>query len=215
MSKQDGLGPNVQRLLDGEHVVDANADERREADRLTAMLDQYASQLRTPGTEVDRAVMAAVRAREAREPSRSFWTWLIQPQTLSVRPVLLAASLALALAVGFWGAARLSDRGDFPAVTAAAGEILVRFEFVAPNAESVTLAGSFNEWSPEGIALALDPGSGVWTGTVPLPPGEHEYLFIVDGTTWLPDPRAHAQVDDGFGQTNSVIVVGPRGVVRS
>ena len=31
----------------------------------------------------------------------------------------------------------------------------------------------------------------------------------------IPDPTAHALVDDGFGQRNSVIAVGPRGVVRS
>jgi len=31
----------------------------------------------------------------------------------------------------------------------------------------------------------------------------------------VPDPTAHAQVDDGFGGRNSVIIVGPKGLVRS
>jgi hypothetical protein len=37
----------------------------------------------------------------------------------------------------------------------------------------------------------------------------------VDGRRWIPDPAAHAQVADDFGQRNSLLVVGPRGVVRS
>jgi hypothetical protein len=72
-----------------------------------------------------------------------------------------------------------------------------------------------NGWSSEAIALV--PGSipGLWTVTLPLALGSYEYLFVVDGQRWIADPGAHAQVDDGFGQTNSVIVVGPRGLVKS
>jgi hypothetical protein len=29
----------------------------------------------------------------------------------------------------------------------------------------------------------------------------------VNGTEWLPDPRAVSQVDDGFGRVNSVVIV--------
>jgi 1,4-alpha-glucan branching enzyme len=81
----------------------------------------------------------------------------------------------------------------------------------APAAHDVTLAGSFNGWSA-GIPLRKSAVSGLWVVTLPLPVGEHQYLFHVDGNQWIPDPGAHAQVDDGFGRTNSVLVVGPRGV---
>ena len=57
--------------------------------------------------------------------------------------------------------------------------------------------------------------AGIWSVTVALPIGEHRYEFVVDQTRWVPDPTAHAQVDDGFGGRNSVIVVGPKGLVRS
>ena len=73
----------------------------------------------------------------------------------------------------------------------------------------------FNDWQADGVLLTQNAETGVWTGTVPLRPGEHQYMFVIDGAEWIPDPDAHAQVDDGFGQTNSVIVVGPRGVIRS
>jgi 1,4-alpha-glucan branching enzyme len=47
---------------------------------------------------------------------------------------------------------------------------------------------------------------GVWTILVPLPPGVHDYSFIVDGERWVPDPYA-PQVDDGFGGVNSRLTV--------
>ena len=43
---------------------------------------------------------------------------------------------------------------------------------------------------------------GVWTITVPLTQGVHDYAFVVDGRQWIPDPYA-PRVDDGFGGTNS------------
>jgi 1,4-alpha-glucan branching enzyme len=112
-------------------------------------------------------------------------------------------------------AAQLPDRlvaGSGGEVT---GTVLVRFELVAPDAERVALAGSFNAWNDRATPFVRNAASGMWTVTLALPPGEHQYLFVVDGNRWIPDPAAHAQVQDEFGQTNSVLVVGPRGVVRS
>ena len=31
---------------------------------------------------------------------------------------------------------------------------------------------------------------GVWIATVPLAPGRHAYVFVVDDTVWVTDPRA-------------------------
>ncbi len=95
------------------------------------------------------------------------------------------------------------------------GTVLVRFEVTAPDAGRVALAGSFNGWSDTSTFFGRDPETGVWSVTVPLAPGQHEYLFVIDGDRWIPDPEAHALVDDGFGNMNSILVVGPRGVVRS
>jgi len=62
---------------------------------------------------------------------------------------------------------------------------------------------------PRNISQA---GSGA--ATIPVAVGVHKYQFVVDGNTWVPDPAA-GTTDDGFGGRNSLIVVGPRGVVRS
>lgn len=83
----------------------------------------------------------------------------------------------------------------------------VRFAMPAPKAGSVAVAGSFNGWDAGAHVLAGPDEHGVWTVTLPLPPGRYEYLFVINGTEWAADPSAPA-VDDGFGGRNSVIVVG-------
>ena len=216
MTEQERFSPEAHRYLDGEGANGLDDAEREAADRLDRMLQDYAASLKAPGAEVDRAVMAAI-APETQRTSISIWSWLIQPHLFTVRPALVAAAAIALVAVGALTFDLTDFRGGTPDTTTleTPQTILVRFELRAPEAEDVTLAGSFNDWSPEGIQLAKNATTGVWTATVPLAPGEHQYLFVIDGSQWIPDPSAHAQVDDGFGQANSVIVVGPRGVVRS
>ncbi len=174
---------------------------------------------------LDDRVMAAVRGRPAPAVSRggarrlpNVWRWLIEPQ--QVRPafaVPLAAAAALALFFVARQTAPPPPRAASAPVAAAAAPsdtIYVRFELAAPAAQNVALAGSFNGWGEQAVVLARGAG-GTWSVTVPLPVGEHRYQFVVDGERWVSDPTAHAQVADGFGGTNSVIVVSPRGVVRS
>jgi len=84
---------------------------------------------------------------------------------------------------------------------------VVRFDFFAPKASRVAIAGSFNRWDPRMNALSGPDRKGVWTVTLELPEGRYEYLFVVDGNTWLPDPGA-LSVDDGLGGRNSVVEVG-------
>jgi hypothetical protein len=50
-------------------------------------------------------------------------------------------------------------------------------------------------------------GDGRWVAELRLLPGVHHYVFVVDGTEWRRDPNAASQVDDGFGQVNSVLLV--------
>ena len=90
----------------------------------------------------------------------------------------------------------------------------MHFSLSAPAARNVSLAGSFNNWDAAGLSLHRG-ADGSWEATIALPVGEHRYQFVVDGQRWIPDPSAQAQIEDGFGGTNSVIVVGPKGVVRS
>ncbi len=74
-----------------------------------------------------------------------------------------------------------------------------------PEAISVGVAGTFNDWDPSRNPMRKD-GAGAWKATLTLPPGTHEYRFVVDGD-WISDPTAAETVDNPFGQTNSVIRV--------
>jgi 1,4-alpha-glucan branching enzyme len=84
----------------------------------------------------------------------------------------------------------------------------VRFTLVHAEATSVAVAGTFNQWSVSSHPLSREGTSHVWTGTVPLPPGEHLFMFVVNGTQWITPPLADDFVDDGFGAKNGVVLVG-------
>ncbi len=74
-----------------------------------------------------------------------------------------------------------------------------------PNASRVSIVGDFNDWDVSNAPLVLD--RGVWSVTVPLPPGRHVYSFVVNGETWVADPRAAEATDADFGRPGSVIIV--------
>lgn len=77
------------------------------------------------------------------------------------------------------------------------------FYFHAPNATAVYLAGTFNHWDPAHTLLHTDK-RGHWRIEMVLPPGRHEYRFVVDGV-WTDDPRARESATNEFGGTNSVL----------
>jgi 1,4-alpha-glucan branching enzyme len=91
-----------------------------------------------------------------------------------------------------------------PAITADG----VRFVLEQAGAHSVAVSGTFNEWSATSHPLALDGGRRRWTAVVALPPGEHLFIYVVDGA-WITPPYADDYMDDGFGSRNGVVVVPP------
>lgn len=81
----------------------------------------------------------------------------------------------------------------------------VRFDFYAPEAQMVTLAGSFNGWDVNSLPMKKDK-QGTWKVSVSLEPGRHEYRFWVDGI-WADDPNAQERVENPFGSQNCVRIV--------
>ena len=79
-----------------------------------------------------------------------------------------------------------------------------RLELVKPEAKSVFVAGSFNDWNPSQTPLSRTR-DGKWVGELIGISGRHEYLFVVDGQ-WLPDPNAPESVQNPYGGRNSVLV---------
>ena len=81
----------------------------------------------------------------------------------------------------------------------------IRFEYDNPHATSVSLAADFTDWAANARPMRRSKGDGPFVTTVPLPPGEYEYKFVVDGE-WREDPKADP-VPNHFGTHNSRLTI--------
>jgi len=89
---------------------------------------------------------------------------------------------------------------------------LVQVTFALPGevgADTVALCGEFDQWSADGIPL--DRGSdGAWRTTVALEPGRsYRFRYLLDGERWENAWDADEYLPNGFGGTDSVIIVKP------
>ena len=62
----------------------------------------------------------------------------------------------------------------------------VAVEFVAdcPLATTVSVAGTFNNWTVDKDMLKKDKKTGLWTAKISLAAGDYEYKFVCDGKNW-------------------------------
>lgn len=72
--------------------------------------------------------------------------------------------------------------------------------------KTVSVAGTFNAWNNQ--ANPMTQNGRVWTATINLQPGAHQYKFVLDGTTWITDPKGK-DVADGNGHTNTALTIVP------
>ena len=214
------MDKRLQAYLDGELERSAlPADLRAEAERWDE-LDALITELRaeTAPRWLETRIMATLPARVP----TSWWQravhWLMQPQPVTVRP----ATIGLAGAVAMLSILLLNQPEPtsimptpvMPTLTVSSPNtpvIYVQFAFAHPEAQSVTVAGDFNDWDAEATPLRDTDGDGVWTGLIALRPGMHKYMFVVNGEQWVTDPEAERYVDDGFGNRNAVIAITPPG----
>jgi 1,4-alpha-glucan branching enzyme len=79
----------------------------------------------------------------------------------------------------------------------------------APEATSVAVAGSFNDWSLDQHPLKRSE-SGDFSGEIELESGrEYEFRFVIDGVRWENAWNADKYVWSAYAQAeNSVIVTG-------
>jgi hypothetical protein len=202
----------LNRYLDGELDAESLApEERGEAEAWEALF----AEARQAGSEhapvgLESQIMDSIRA-QSRAPLARVFDWWVSPRPIRVRPLIgLAAAAAIGallfLPSGPFGSRIIED--PIGATTTMVGErpVYVQFVLEAPDASSVAVAGDFNEWQPE-VELVDPDGDGIWSGRLLLPPGVHKYMFVVNGTEWIPDPLAEQWVEDGFGNRNSVLAI--------
>ena len=108
----------------------------------------------------------------------------------------------------------LEEDGQFKKVSLAASpkaslghqNVACKFILHAPEAASVRIVGSFNNWIPTGDYLMERNPDGTWSKIIPLSPGEYQYKFIVDDK-WVEDLNNPNVVTDPYGGRNSILSV--------
>ncbi|MFQ5890376.1 MAG: glycogen-binding domain-containing protein [Gemmatimonadota bacterium] len=195
--------------LDGELGREGLPPElRAEAERWEAFLADIADQAPAEAPAwLQAGVMRDLRTSAASHHP-AWLAWLVRPRAIRVSPLAAAAVLGLLLLV----AIRPWSGGPSQADLAGAGNgeaepvVYVQFLVEAPSARTVAVAGDFSGWKPT-IRLDDADGDGVWSGRARLAPGVHQYMFVLDGSTWVTDPHAERYSDDGFGNRNAVLAV--------
>ena len=160
------------------------------------------------------SLVPSVMRRIAEPAPVTFWSWLRRPRRLELRLSPLGAAGIAAVAVGALvlvvGSASVRPRAiavqvpSAPAAQPGTPAVVVRFALMAQGAHKVAVAGDFNGWDPDRTPLLDQDGRGVFAGNVQLPPGAHEYMFVVDGQ-WVTDPAAAERRPDGFGRDNAIL----------
>jgi hypothetical protein len=171
--------------------------------------------------EFSNNVIDAIEARQAEASSnysleklrtaiRSLW----MPKQISFRPAYALCLLLIALMVSAlpfytnWDTSEKSTGmpGAFvEQVSETREQVWTRFVYIDNEAESIAIAGDFNNWNPADLTLQTINGDQVWTGLIAMERGEHRYMFVKNGENWVTDPLAAIQQDDGFGNKNAVI----------
>jgi hypothetical protein len=81
----------------------------------------------------------------------------------------------------------------------------LNFRFEGPPGETVTVAGSFNGWDPFMYELREYP-AGVYSLSIPLPPGTYQYVFYHRGERYLdPGNFRRAYTPEGLSASEAVI----------
>ena len=81
----------------------------------------------------------------------------------------------------------------------------VTFVLYHESAREIHLTGDFNEWDKDSISM--EEKNGYWSTMVSMKPGVYQYMFVIDGEKWIPDPSNTAIVESAFGGVNSVLEV--------
>ena len=212
----------IDRYLDGDLERAAlTPKEQAGAEQVEGLIDAARVYVTSrPEPDLTAGVMARIGSASPRPVSR--WRsaltrmngslWKTRRISFHIRPAYVLVAIALAVSgIIQWGFLNPQPTPAEQEAGPPAPEVLVQFRLEAPSAATVRLAGSFTNWEPKYELHKAAPG--VWTVTLPVPLGVHDYAFVIDGTKWQADPYA-PQVNDGFGGTNSrlalLLVGGPQ-----
>jgi len=205
------LNPYLDQVLDAESTQQVEEhlkscptcqDEYLRLKEMVASLN-FLLQVSTP-QNLTQNIMAKISQEEIQ--IQSSWIDHLKRQIsfprLSFR---LAGSAAAAALVVFFAFTFIFNTPDTSPICSAEVQFSLRID--DSKAHTVAIAGDFNGWNPQANILEDPEDDGIWTGTLKLEPGRYEYMFVMDGEKWFPDPNALRYVKDGFGNKNAILEI--------
>lgn len=150
------------------------------------------------------------RVMDRLEPKKvSAWTrlrlWFVKPRVMVFKPLQVVPAMVMVVALLALAVIKM----DGPAPETGVRLTAVRFVLHDGNmqARNVSVIGTFNNWQAERSVMWYNREARSWILEAQLPPGDHEYLFLVNGERLVADPMAPMTRDDGFGNQNSIMFV--------
>ena len=205
------LNPYIDKTLDAEtaqqvdeHLKSCSAcrEEYLNLKDVVSSLESISSQ--PVPADFTQSIMTKISQKEIQ--IQSSWIDRIKKQVsipqLSFRLVGAAAAAALIVFFAFTFVFNTPDTSPI-----CSAEVQFSLRINDNKAHTVAIAGDFNGWNPQANLLEDLKGDGIWTGTLKLEPGRYEYMFVLDGEKWFPDPNALRYVKDGFGNKNAILEI--------
>ena len=168
-----------------EEVIGSEAKQERRQ-----IVDSLTHQLESIGTTAEELLQVAkpqTKAEPARRPSGGPATKAEQHPL--EKPKLTDTDAKLS---DYYGVNQIKDA--------------VIFVSLYPRAESVQIAGDFNDWQPARNPMEKVGDSGVWQTEMKLAQGKYRYRLVVDGQ-WQQDPYNELTEVNPFGEFNSIVEV--------
>jgi len=80
-----------------------------------------------------------------------------------------------------------------------------RFVIYQPHISRAEITGTFTHW--RNLPMKRTGEKGYWEITLPVPKGEHRFIYILDGKQRFPDPTIASREQDDFGGENSILSI--------
>jgi hypothetical protein len=135
------------------------------------------------------------------------WHLANAPRTVTIRPLRLVSALGVCLLIAAAIYLFPGRQAHNPHQPPGQHRVPLIIRFQSPEAGSVHLIGSFNDWQPAGYAMRPSGPNHQWTIRIQVPPGSYEYAFLVDNNQIVPDPEASFYKSDSFGSSNAILFV--------
>ncbi|TFG90782.1 MAG: hypothetical protein E4G71_04775 [Candidatus Atribacteria bacterium] len=205
------LNPYIDQTLDAESTQ--TVEEHLKScptcqDEYLRLKEMVASLNFLPQVSAPQNLTQIIMAKISQEDVQIQSSWIDQVKRRISFPRLsfrLVGGAAAAALVMFFAVTFIFNTPDTSPICSA--EVQFSLRISDNKTHTVAIAGDFNGWDPQADTLKDPEGDGIWTGTLKLEPGRYEYMFVMDGEKWFPDPNALRYVKDGFGNKNAILEI--------